>query len=223
LKNLTQSDIANILKKFGSPVSGVYDLRIIPGTPTNPSATADTKNDGGKNKYLITIRDTYLKGTDNNLRPPTTLAIAAVVVHELIHAHFRALFDDYKNNGDPHAYDNYDCLFMEYVSKNFEGPDDGQHAQMFENYIDVMANTLQEFQTGNPVPEGGKAEPFYHDLSLSTLWGTETFAKIYPNEYNAPNYAERSRILNNRLAEDGNKTIPNGQKGNYIPKGTPCN
>jgi hypothetical protein len=223
LKILTQKDITGILKKFGNPANTIYDLRIIAGTTSSTSANADTKNDGGVNKYLITISDTYLKGTFNDNRPPTDLAIAAVMVHELIHAHFRALFDDYKNNGDKHAYDNYDCLFMQYVSENFEGTDDGQHAQMFENYLDVMANTLQEFQTGVPVPEGGKAESFYHDLALSTLQETKTFIKIYPNEYNAPNYAETRRILNNRRAEDQNKIIPDGQNGNFIPKGKACN
>lgn len=98
-----------------------------------------------------------------------------------------------------------------------------QHTQMFNSYLDVMANTLQEFQTGIPVPKDGKAEQFYHDLSLSTLQETQIFKELYPNEYNAPNYAETSRILNNRLAEDFNKIIPNGEKGNYTPKGKPCN
>lgn len=33
--------------------------------------------------------------------------------------------------------------------------------KMFENYIGIMANALQEFETGNPIAETGKAELFY--------------------------------------------------------------
>jgi hypothetical protein len=222
LKNLTQNDIASIFEKFGVPVNGTYTLKIVIGTPDKSNAIADTRQ-VSKNNYLITIRETYLKGTENNQRPPTDLAIATVVIHELIHAHFMALFDDFHNNGNICAYDNYDCLFMKYVSKNFEGTTDPQHSQMLENYIDVMADALQEFQTGIPVSNTGKADLFYHDLALSTMGGIQFFKDLYPLDYNAPTYEERRRITNRRDAEDNNKIIDDAENGIYIPKGKPCN
>ena len=216
LKNLKQNDIASMFEKFGVPVNGTYTLKIVIGTPDKPVALADTRQ-VSKNNYLITIRETYLKGTDNNLRPPTDLAIAAIVIHEIIHAHFFALFDDFRNNGNVCAYDNYDCLFMKYVTDNFEGTTDPHHSQMFENYLDVMANALQEFQTGIPVPNTEKAALFYHDLALSTMAGTRIFEDRYPLGYNSPTYEERKRITYNREAEDDNKIIDDGENGKYIP------
>ena len=221
LKNLKQNDIAGILAKFGVPVNGTYTLKIVIGTPDKPVAIADTRQ-VSKNNYLITIRETYLKGTENDLRPPTDLAIAAIVIHEIIHAHFFALYDDFRNNGNICAYDNYDCLFMKYVTDNFEGTTDPHHSQMFENYLDVMANALQEFQTGIPVPNTEKAALFYHDLALSTMAGTRIFEDRYPLGYNSPTYEERKRITYNREAEDDNKTIDDAENGKYIPKGKPC-
>ena len=221
LKTLKQNDIASMFEKFGVPVNGTYTLKIIIGTPDKPNALADTRQ-VSKNNYLITIRETYLKGTDNDLRPPTDLAIAAIVIHEIIHVHFFALFDDFHNNGNICAYDNYDCLFMKYVTDNFEGTTDPHHSQMFENYLDVMANALQEFQTGIPVPNTEKAALFYHDLALSTLGDTQIFKDRYPLGYNVPTYEERRRIVNNRTAEEKNITIDDAENGKYIPKGKSC-
>jgi hypothetical protein len=222
LKTLKQNDIASIFERFGVPVNGTYTLKIVIGTTSKPVAYADTRW-VSKNNYLITISEPYLKGEENNQRPPTDLAIATVLIHELIHAHFMALFDDFHNNGNICAYDNYDCLFMEFVADNFEGTTDPQHSQMFENYIDVMANALQEFQTGIPVSSTEKAALFYHDLALSTMAKTPIFEDRYPLGYNSPTYEERKRITYNREAENDNKTIDDAENGKYIPKGKPCN
>ena len=216
LKNLSESNIADIFEKFGIPKDGVYNIRIILGTPEDPNAVADTKLDGSKNNYVITIRETYINGTNNNNRPPTTLAIASVLVHELIHAHFMSLYDDYKNNGDVCALDNYDCLFMKYAANNYVGTTDPHHTQMFESYLDVMANALQGFHTNVPVKT--EASQLYQDLAISTLQGTQLFEDKYPNDYNAPNYEERKRIAHTRLAEDNNTTL-----GIQEPQGKPCN
>lgn len=216
LKNLANVDIANIFKKFGVPKNGTYNIRIILGTPTSSGVLAETKLDGSKNNYVITIRDTYLNGTNNNNRPPTDLAIATVLIHELIHAHFMALYDDYKNNGDICALDNYDCLFMKYAANNYEDITDPHHTQMFESYLGVMAGTLQEFQTGSPIHT--EATQLYQDLAISTLRDTQLFKDRYPNDYNAPNFAERQRIGHRRLAEDNKMTA-----ATYVPKGKPCN
>lgn len=203
LKNLTNSDIASIFEKFGVPVNGTYNLKIVLGTPDG-NAIASTKP-AGQNKYITTIRDTYIKGTYNNGRTPTDLSIATVIIHELIHAHFLALFDDYHNNGDICAYDNFTCLYENYVSKNYQGTIDAQHAQMFDNYIDKMASMLAEFKPG-------QSNGFYRDLAMSTMTGLKYFDDRYPEGSD-----EKSRITQSRLAEDNNEA-----RGDILPKGTPC-
>ena len=204
LKTLTNSDISSIFEKFGVPVNGTYNIKIVLGTPQKPTALADTKS-AGKNNYIITIRDTYIKGTENNGKPPTDLSIATVIIHELIHAHFFALFDDYHNNGDICAYDNFACLYEKYVTKTFGGNDDAQHAQMFDNYIPIMASTLAQFKPGQPFQ-------FYEDLAISTMYGLDFYNAKYPKGGD-----ERTRIENNRLSEDYNRPF-----GEAIPKGVPC-
>ncbi|MCZ8228997.1 hypothetical protein [Flavobacterium sp.] len=204
LKTLTNSDIASIFEKFGVPVNGTYNIKIVLGTPQKPTALADTKS-AGKNNYIITIRDTYIKGTENNGKPPTDLSIATVIIHELIHAHFFALFDDYHNNGDICAYDNFACLYEKYVTKTYGGNDDAQHAQMFDNYIPIMASTLAKFKPGQPYQ-------FYEDLAMSTMFGLNFYNAKYPKGGD-----ERTRIENNRLSEDYNRPF-----GEAIPKGVPC-
>jgi hypothetical protein len=203
LKTLTNSDIASIFEKFGVPVNGTYNIKIVLGTPDG-DAIASTKP-AGQNKYITTIRDTYIKGTYNNGRTPTDLSIATVIIHELIHAHFLALFDDYHNNGDICAYDNFVCLYEKYVTKTYGGKDDAQHAQMFDNYIDKMASMLAEFNPGQPFE-------FYQDLAMSTMTKLQYFDDRYPK-----GSAERSRITQSRLAEDNNEA-----RGDILPKGTPC-
>ncbi len=205
LKNLTQNDIAKIFEKFGVPVNGTYNIQMVLGTPIANDALADTKT-VSKNNYIITIRDTYIQGTYNNQNPPTDLAVAAVIIHELIHAHFLGLFDDYHNNGDTCAYDNYNCLYEKYVTKNFTGDTDAQHTQMFKSYIDIMSSALQEFHPG-------LSSQYYNDLAMSTMYGLKYFDNKYPI-----GSIERTRIENTRLAEDRNTP-----KGTATPKGTPCN
>ncbi|WP_300979320.1 hypothetical protein [Flavobacterium sp.] len=203
LKNLTNSDIASIFEKFGVPVNGTYNIEIVLGKPKDNAKASTTSFE--QNNYKITILDTYIYGTDNNGKPPTDLSIAAVIIHELVHANFLALFDDYHNNGDICAYDNFTCLYENYVSKNYQGTIDAQHAQMFDNYIDKMASMLAEFKPG-------QSYEFYRNLAMSTMTGLQYFEDRYPK-----GSAERSRIIQSRLAEDNNEA-----RGDILPKGTPC-
>jgi hypothetical protein len=204
LKNLTQSDIASIFEKFGTPTNGTYNIKIVLGNPNDMSALAQTETIS-KNNYLITISEAYIKGTPNNPIRPTDLSIAAVLIHELIHAHFKALFDDFHNNGDTCAYDNYDCLYEKYATKNYVGKIDAQHAQMFDNYVPIIAAILQEFKPGS-------SSQFYDDIAMSTLFGLQYFDDKYPK-----GGIERTRIENNRISEDSNTP-----RGEATPKGTAC-
>ena len=93
---------------------------------------------------------------------------------------------------------------------------------MAHYYVDAIAEALQEFQTGIPVPNTGKTALFYHDLALSTMAKTQIFEDRYPLDYNSPTYEERKRITNNSEAENDNKTIDDAENGKYIPKGKSC-
>jgi hypothetical protein len=204
LKNSTNNDIASIFEKFGVPKDGTYNIKIVLGNPNNANALAQTETIS-KNNYLITIREAYIKGTPNNKTPPTDLSIAAVLIHELIHAHFKALFDDFHNNGDNCAYDNFDCLYEKYVTENYRGTIDVQHAQMFDNYVPKMAAILKEFKPGS-------SSQFYDDIAMSTMFGLSYFDDKYPQ-----GSVERTRIENNRISEDTNTP-----RGKATPKGTVC-
>lgn len=205
LKTLSQNDIASIFEKFGIPENGTYNIKMVSGPLNSSVATAHTKWIS-KNNYLITVSDSYTKGTANYQKPPTDLAVAAVIVHELIHAHFFALFDDFHNNGNVCAYDSFDCLYEKFVSKNYTGPIDEQHAQMFDNYVPKMAAILQEFKPG-------LSSQFYEDLAMSTMVDLQYFNDRFPK-----GSLDRVRIENTRYSEDLN--IP---KGDATPKGSPCN
>jgi hypothetical protein len=65
-------------------------------------------------KNTTTISEAYIKKRANPQSYSTTdLSIAAVLFHES-HAHFfKVLFDDFHNNGDTCAYDNYGLLLYE--------------------------------------------------------------------------------------------------------------
>lgn len=204
LKNLTQNDIVSIFEKFGTPKDSAYNITIKLGIPYRSDALAETVPIS-KNNYLITISEEYIKGASHNLIKPTDLSIAAVIIHELIHAHFLALFDDFHNNGDFCAYDSFVCLYEKYVTKNYEGTIDAQHAQMFDNYIPKIAAILQEFKPGS-------SSQFYEDLAMSTMYGLQYFDDKYPKGSEG-----RTRIENNRIAEDSNTP-----RGEATPKGVPC-
>lgn len=165
-------NIASIFEKFGTPTDGTYNIKIVLGNPNDISSLAQTETIN-KNNYLITISEAYIKGTPNNQIRPTDLSIAAVLIHELIHAHFKALFDDFHSNGDICAYDNFDCLYEKYVINNYVGTIDAQHAQMFDNYVPKIAAILQEFKPGS-------SSQFYDDIAMSTLFGLQYFDDKYP-------------------------------------------
>ena len=82
--------------------------------------------------------------------PPTDLAIAAVIIHEVVHAYFFSLFDDKLNNNIPKALNDFDLLYQRYVTNKYVGSDDAQHAQIWQNFIGIMSSALQEYHTGVP-------------------------------------------------------------------------
>ena len=209
LKNLKQADIAGILAKLGgNSETYILTLEIGEVDGNHPAGTFQTSY----NCYKTVFDNDFLYGIDGTgiNKPPTDLAIAAVMIHEIVHANFFSLFDDKVNSGIPTALDNFDLLYKKYVTRNYNDTDDAQHAQIWKSFIDIMSSALQEYHTGNPTD---KPSQFYQDIILGTLKQTNTFKSKYPEGGD-----ENRRITNNFLTEKNNGS----NDPNYTPKGTPC-
>jgi hypothetical protein len=83
---------------------------------------------------------------------------------------------------------------------------------MAASFIDLMAATIQEFQTGTAVAVG-QADQFYKDMAWGSLQNTPAY---YLDTYLSQ--ADRDRIGSERAAETYNE-----QRGVNVPKGIPCN
>jgi hypothetical protein len=206
LKNGTTADIKSIFDKLGGKTD-VYTLTFKVGNNYgNPASTNWTS----PNCYKTVLDNDFLYGIDGTgiNKPPTDLAIGAVMIHEMVHAYFFSLLDD-KNSGITGAFDNFDLLYNNYVTKTFAGADDAQHAQIWKSFIGNLASTLQEYHTGN----GTNPSQFYTDIILGTLSKTKKFKDTYPE-----GTVEFSRIMNTFLTEKNNGS----NDPNYTPKGKPC-
>jgi hypothetical protein len=207
LKGLTQCDIAGIFTKLGGN-SEIYTLTFeIANNNGNPASTSNPVS----NYYKTVIDNDFLYGIDGTgvNKPPTNLAIAAVMIHEMVHTYFFSLYNDKLNNGITNALDEFDLLYKKYVARNYVGADDAQHAQIWKSFINTMASSLQEYHTG----DSANPSQFYQDIILGTLMTTNTFLEKYPK-----NSVEYNRIENNYVTEKNNGS----NDPNYKPKGTLC-
>jgi hypothetical protein len=211
IKNTTVCDIAQVLAKLDANKS-VYNTTI--KSAVAPSGKPAQTVWNSPYNYTIYISTDY--------SGKTKLFIAASILHELVHAYFMSLYDDYHNTNPPNlsAYNDFAYLFHHYVTlKNPTSinPADIQHQQMATDYADAIARALQEYQTGIPVPSTSIPEQIYSDLAWGGLIDAPVFDATYP--VGNPN---RQRILNRYEAEQRNLpigVIPNVQ----IPASLPCN
>ncbi len=216
LKKLAQNDIAYIFSRLDNPatpyITIIKNEQFVGndfGQTTHPTT----------NNYNIKIRSNYLNGTDHepNSRP-TSLSIAASILHELIHAHLHSLYDDY-NNGTTSAFCYFPLLFDAYVSHTYPGgnPVDAHHEEMAQNFVNTIASALREYDIKN----GGSTttDPqIYSDLAWSTFSGTPIFDQLFPNTGIQSQDVVRDRILNRKFVEARNQP-----RGSQNPVGTPCN
>ncbi|MCC4922677.1 hypothetical protein [Flavobacterium chungbukense] len=211
LKTLTQNDIASIFRKLGGD-SDIYVLSIEFGE-VEGNDVAGTKQTS-YNCYTTVLDNDFvygLNGTSKNT-PPTDLAIAAVMIHEMVHVYFFSVFDDKVNSGMAHALDNYDILYQKYVNNTYidKGQDNAQHAQIWKSYINIMSSALEEYATGNITDTPNQ---FYQDIIMGTLMRTKTFDDKFPDGSEG-----KRRIINNYISEkNGESNDPN-----YQPKGKRC-
>ena len=153
----------------------------------------------------------------------TKLFIAASIFHEMVHAYFMSLFDDYYNANPPNlnAYNDFAGLFHHYVT--LRNPDsvnaaDVHHQQMATDYVDAIARALQEYQTGIPVPIGTSPNQIYSDLAWGGLSEAPVFDVLFPVGSSAA-----QRIKNRYASEQTGHTIGQGTLQEQTQIGQPCN
>ncbi len=211
IKKTSVCDIAQVLAKLDANNS-IYTTTIKSEVAPSGKPAQTVRN----SSYNYTI---YIS---TNYEDKTKLFIAASMLHEMVHAYFMSLFDDYYNTNPQNlnAYNDFAGLFHHYVTlKNPASTNaaDVHHQQMATDYVDAIARALQEYQTGIPVPSTSIPEQIYSDLAWGGLSDAPVFDAIYP--VGNPN---RQRILNRYEAEQRNLpigVIPNVQ----IPASLPCN
>lgn len=201
LKVAEDQDIAKMITKLDkAPSPYKLDIRTENTGNGSPGITIRTP---GFNKY-----DYIIKMNPDYVSQATTLGIAAILVHEIMHAYFLSLIDD-KASGVPNASVEIAVLFDAYVTKTF-GPNSPmiQHEVMANKYVDVIAKALQEYNTGMSV--AGEPEQVYKDLAWGGLMQAPVFQTLP--------LAERERINKRYIAEAFNFTV-----GTEVPVGAPCN
>jgi hypothetical protein len=161
-----------------------------------------------KYNYEIRVdRDQYTNSTK--------LFKATALIHELIHAYFLSIVDDY-NYTPSTALPNFPDLFEVYVLKTYPASNnkqDAQHKVMAEKYVAVMASALQEYDANYTVPY-----QVYEDLAWAGLSAAPIFDKTYP-----PGSDESIRIKNRYAAEAVGFTVGSGTPQAQTPVGKPCN
>lgn len=212
LRNASNCDISKVLTKLGANNS-VYKTVIKSEnyTPVVP-AFAQRYNPTGlanplKYNYIIKVHTGYSSSTK--------LFKASILLHELIHAYFFSLSDDYYTGNDYTAFDDFPSLFQKFVLKSFPGSiGDAHHSDMALLYVDAVGRALQEFDTGIPVADNAQPAQVYTDLA----WGGLGHAPIF-NTFFPEGSTERQRVINRYACEGINQ-----QQGNEIPiGGNPCN
>lgn len=212
IKNTSNCDFAYILAKMGTGNS-IYNTTFISEAPPN-GAPGQTKWNSPFN-YSVYISTNY--------SGKTKLFIATTLLHELVHAFFLSLFDDFHNSNptNPDAYNNFAYLFDLYVNKAYPNSQAASihHQQMATDYAVAIARSLQEYDTGIPVPDTTAPLQIYSDMAFASLADAPAvFDALFPA--GNPN---RQRILNRYAAESIGNVVGAGTSDEQFPIGQLCN
>ncbi|SNR23743.1 hypothetical protein [Flavobacterium sp. ov086] len=207
LKNATNCDIANILTKLNA--NKTYNVKVTSGNSGNvPASTVRTSNN---NYSIILSNDSYTSSSQ--------LFKASILLHEIGHAFFMSLVDDYTASKNPAVFGEFPTLFQKYVDTKYPGSkEDAQHEEMANTYVNSIGAALQEFQTGVPVKNGVPPNQIYTDLAWGGLRDAPIFDKKFPQ-----GTAERLRIDNRLASEQTSHTVGAGTPQEQTPIGKPCN
>lgn len=199
LKNTTNNGIAEILTKLGA--NSIYEVNMKLGT--TPTYAGTKRID--KYNYEITIDDSKYTSSTNLFK-------ATSILHELIHAYFFSIIDDYNSTPSSNPFNNFPELFQAFVNKNYPGGDNkyvfAQHNQMTNLYVGAIASALQQY-------DGNYLTPYqvYEDMA----WGSLQEAPIFDSKFPLGS-ADRLRIFNRYASESRG-----AQTGNQYPTGKKCN
>jgi hypothetical protein len=212
VKNTTNCDFANVLAKLGAN-NTVYNTTMITahnsvvvhGQLKEVDAPANTIRTTQSVKYDYTM---YI---NPDYPGKTKLFIAALLLHEVVHAYFFSLVDDY-NAGATNSFNELPVLFQKFVDKTYPGSSDmAHHEEIANSYVAAIASALQEYQPGLP-------DQIYSDLAWAGLNNTQIFNVKFP--VGNPN---RQRILNRGACEQTGQPVGQGTSNQQNPTGQPCN
>lgn len=212
LKNTCQNDISFIFAKLDDSPS-VYNVVINNQEFSNPitPGRALRYNPTGNNNAL---RYSYIINMHPYYENSTKLFKASILIHELIHCYFFSLIDDLQTGNDLGALDNFPTLFQAFVNKKYPNSiADAHHEDMALLYVSSVARTLQEYQTGIPVPTNSEPEQIYTDLAWGGLRAAPIFDTLFPVGSN-----DRQRIIDRYSCEGLNYQV-----GSQEPIGSNCN
>jgi hypothetical protein len=213
LKNATNCDIANILTKLGS--NSVYNVVF---------QTQDPKRENDYAETIRTDKDIRFNYTINvspNYTSATSLFRAASLLHELTHAFFMSLRDDYAASGNLAVFSEFPELFQAYCDKKYPPyPNqniDAHHVEMANTYVNAIGSALQEFQTGIPVNYGSIPNQVYTDLAWGGLKDAPIYNKMFP--LGSP---DRERVEYRYACEQTGRIVGSGNPNAQTPIGKPC-
>jgi hypothetical protein len=197
IKNVNEPVFKNIIEKFNNPNSP-YKVNVFNGPIQGSGSMAQTQP--------TTVRGTYNIVTNENYTTETSLIATANILHEYIHAYFNTLWDDWKNNRNTHAYDDYPVLKEYYIDKTYSSiySEDAHHEQIADSFINNISDALKEL-------EPGSSDQYYKDMAWATLFNTP----VYESDLNE---TEQKRIKTIRESE-----VTNTEREGNQPQGKPCN
>jgi hypothetical protein len=213
LRGSQQNDIAKIFSKLG-PTNSIYKVEITSSSILPAGILGLTDWSAPSNATAIPPYEYTIElNTPELLVGGTKLGIASTILHELVHAYFLSLVDDNYMTGNS-TLSSFPLLWNFYVGTNNSGANIAQHNQMANSFVNAIACSLQEFQTGIPVALNGQPDQIYKDLAWGGLEDTPPFIAL--------SQIEKNRIRAVNLAETTNAT-QNANSTAYNPISQPCN
>lgn len=207
LKIGTSCKIVDVLNKLNADYSK-YNVIIKSVMPQDGTPAATIR--GSQFNYTIQISKDYTGATK--------LFRASNLLHELVHAYFMSLKDDY--SGTPpnlSAFNDYPALFQAFCNKKYPLSNadaaNVHHLEMANQYVDAIGAALQEYQTGIAVANGVKPDQVFTDLAWGGLMKAPIFAMTFPI-----GSVDYNRIINRYGCEQVGRSV-----GNQTPVGKPCN
>lgn len=201
LKKATNNDISKILTILGA--SDIYTVNMV----MKPADTyAETQRISKYNYEIRVDRDRYTGGTK--------LFKATAFIHEIIHAYFLSIVDDY-NYTPSTALPSFPELFEAFVIKEHPtsiDKQDAQHLAMANKYVDAMASALQEYDANYMIDY-----QVYQDMAWGSLRDAPIFEKKFPL-----GSANNIRITNRYKAESSGHAVDQGTPNQQIPVGKIC-